>query len=162
MKRIIICQSVVGANAVLVWQTLDPAPPPLLWEPFTLSPCFFSNLSLCSTKDDPKAEKASLLSFLLAFSIAQRSPSSSSASIFFYILTSQTVNTTPPEFLSSTTYGLYCMWNMLILQSERERKWSAFIVFNILTSQTTPAVNSQHHSSVLSSTSISSLSCLCV
>ena len=68
---------------------------------------------------------------------------------------------TPPEFLSSTTYGLYCMWNMLILQSERERKWSALIVFNILTSQTTPTVNSQHHSSVLSSTSISSLSCVC-
>ena len=90
MKGIIICQSVVRRQCCL---GLTDSRPPFFGNILHYHLVFFSNLSLCSTKDDPKAEKASLLSFLLAFSIAQRSPSSSSASIFFYILTSQTVNT---------------------------------------------------------------------
>ena len=128
-----------------------------------MQPCYhlvFSLISLCvRPKTTPRLRKQVCFPFCSLSQLhngvrrAVLPPSS-----FIYWRHKQS---TPPEFLSSSISGLYCMWNMLILQSERERKWSAFIVFNILTSQTTPTVNSQQHSSVLSSTSISRLSCVC-
>ena len=113
MKGIIICQSVVRRQCCL---GLTDSRPPFFGNILHYHLVFFSNLSLCSTKDDPKAEKASLLSFLLAFSIAQRSPSSSSASIFFYILTSQTVNTT-------WVLEFFNLWSLLYVEYVDLTKW---------------------------------------
>ena len=160
MKRIIICQSVVRCQCCLGLTDSRPCPtPPSLGTFYIITLFFLQSLFVFDQRRPQGWESKS--AFLSARFL---SCTTESVEQFCLHLLLYTDVTNSQHHLSSWVLQFMVFLVCEIcrnLQSERERKWSAFIVFNILTSQTTPTVNSQHHSSILSSTSISRLSCVC-